>query len=1147
MLTLVQLVEILQQTQVISPAHMNRLRRIAEASPKEFTPSIALRWLIEQKQLTMGQAERLVVLIDPDLAASLHEIHDDTPIPLDDAPQPRDLSTSPQIPVRTPWTNPNDPVGPVTPPAAPVSNVQHSAPVQPAPTQAAVAPAAPAIPVAERAAPATPVPIPVPTAPRGLLDELLDSVAPANPLGLGSQTLLDVRAPVKRRAGTWDSPLILIGGGALLLMLIVGTVLWFVLGRESGDELLRLADDDVRQGAFDQAIFKYDRFITSHGSHPRASYARVQRGTARLRKAVDTTTDWPANLALAQRVVTEIASESSFAEARPELAALLPRIAEHLAKTAVEQSGEAELNIARESFELATKPQLIPEAMRPTVKLQEIEGMLRLAERRQQRAQSLTETTMAIVAAAQTGDFATGFDRHRQLLRTYPDLRGDVKLAEAMQSLSAGLREAVKHESLNAEPLTADVETIITRAVTPVLYLTGEPAEAKPDGDVVVVPIDGSAYAFDAVSGRALWRRFIGRGGFVQRIDASPQSDALLVDAVRNELIRLDGHTGGVRWRASFEKPIIAAPTILRGNALVASSGGSLYQIDLAKGVTTDRWRLPQELATAPIVDTTESLIYVVADHSKLYILSRSKRSCVEIVSTGHAAGQIRVPPVIVGRYLFCAQGQTSEAGLLRSWLANVDGLELKPGNSQPYRGQITTPLATQGRSLALVNEFGAVTIYDVAVGEQSSLKKLIELPGDNESPLARYLQWSGAKLTLSGYEATVNELQASRGRLARLWTSSGTEPIVTAPQSIGERLIYVRKSDSQGAWIVEGAETVTTGKRWQTWLAATVSLQFSKNNDSIQLTSATGDRFDVKGDLTSNQSFASLNRPASEPLVALNALPLDTSRSLLWTRDQRLVAIGAAGKKPEQVRTKVPSAPVIFQGNLLAPSMTGEIEALRSADLSRAWEPFQPSLTPGVDYLWTQPSIADDGQSFVVSDQRTNVYRVGLKQQPKAHLTDLATAQVAEPVEALIVAGDNAYGRDRNGRISSFALADLKPGEHWDLNVSPEGGPWPAGSRALVLSSSGEIWCLAEGKAAWHISWPHGVLAGEPYVEGDSALLATRGGMIVRLNLIDGAIASLANVNQPLVGAARKLDAHWLVTTADGTLLWLDIERSTP
>jgi hypothetical protein len=126
-----------------------------------------------------------------------------------------------------------------------------------------------------------------------LADSLFAEVAPSGaailpPRRRGFRGLWDDRFRSRRpRASQWDSPLLLVGGGVLIVLLFVGVGLLFYLLRGSGDELYELAENDYRDLAYSQAIAKYEKFLAGFPSHPKASEARVRKVLARLRQAVD--------------------------------------------------------------------------------------------------------------------------------------------------------------------------------------------------------------------------------------------------------------------------------------------------------------------------------------------------------------------------------------------------------------------------------------------------------------------------------------------------------------------------------------------------------------------------------------------------------------------------------------------------------------------------------------------------------------------------------------------------------------------------------------------------------------------------------------------------------------------------------------------
>src|SRR6185312_3459578 len=82
---------------------------------------------------------------------------------------------------------------------------------------------------------------------------------------------------VRHERNIWDSPLLLIGGGSLLAMLLTGGALYWALNRGSADQSYELADQDYKAGSYTQAIAKFDEYLKSYPDDSRASLARVNR------------------------------------------------------------------------------------------------------------------------------------------------------------------------------------------------------------------------------------------------------------------------------------------------------------------------------------------------------------------------------------------------------------------------------------------------------------------------------------------------------------------------------------------------------------------------------------------------------------------------------------------------------------------------------------------------------------------------------------------------------------------------------------------------------------------------------------------------------------------------------------------------------
>ena len=175
------------------------------------------------------------------------------------------------------------------------------------------------------------------------------------------------------------------------------------------------------------------------------------------------------------------------------------------------------------------------------------------------------------------------------------------------------------------------------------------------DGQIALAAVDGAVYGLDAAGGKVLWRRFVG-------FDANPQApsfpptplsgeagaDALVVDTARNELLRLESATGRIRWRAAVGEPFDAYPVVAGENILVATRSGKLITIATASGDSPGYVQFPQPLRVAPAIDLHQSLIFQVAAHTNVFILSLADGACQHVAYLGHQPGSITTAPVVI-------------------------------------------------------------------------------------------------------------------------------------------------------------------------------------------------------------------------------------------------------------------------------------------------------------------------------------------------------------------------------------------------------------------------------------------------------------------------------------------------------------------
>jgi outer membrane protein assembly factor BamB len=1116
MLTIEQLLAILERSLLVAPEQIERLRRLNQTSPDEFNPRVAMKWLVHHQYLTEQQAARLLAgeaksLAEPVAPANVdHEVEDEIELlPLDDPKPGKPQPIPPQ------------------PAAAPPSAASQSAALPPL---------------------------------NPLLDELLDDPtfkkAPANrPIGLKSTG--GGPAQPKPRRNVWDSPLLIGGGGLLVLLCLAGGVLFWSLNRQTGEQALAQAEDDYRSGSYSQAIHKYDQFLEKFSGHPGASVARVHRGLAQLRQAVDGTSDWPRALQRAKDVLGQIAREESFGEASTDLAALLPTIAEGLARLAVAHPEATVVAQANEALAMIHK--YVAPTLRPTQKLANIEASLALASRKLDQENSLQTALASIRQSLAAGRAAEAYATEKQLLKMYPELATSDSLRSVLVEITGAERGIVKfvRESVAAEK--DEPASPLLAALTLAHRKPG--AAASTQNDVVFTLADGALFALDAGSGKLLWRRFVGFDTqFVPSPVAGKEASVVLVDSLRRELVCVTAGDGKLRWRAPVGEPFSADPLVVRRQILVAARSGKLVVLDVDTGARVGHFKLPQTLVPRPATDARERLYYQLAEHSSLFVLSAKDQTCPEVLYLGHRAGSVRVPPVMLGRMLLVAENRTPEGGILHVIETGEEGLGLKPVQQIRYAGQLLSAPEMLGRTVFFATDRGALYAYELTEANQENpLAMLVDKPAENTSPVIHYLLAREGRLFLAARGLTQYDAQTSRGRLVPNWINHAGDLFLSMPQLVGRRLLVETRRVAKLPGVAVAGVSPDDGKvLWETQLAAPLAGLVASDDDHEKVMALTVDGAwfdldakDLKGYVTQDapSGFENLAEPISGVPIALKsgewAMVVGAPGSA--KRDRQLLLVDPKSNKKRWLPLPdvLAAAPITFGEGLLVPCRVGQVFCLDPGDGKNQLEPFQPRLEAGTLFAWSSPARLGEMEALI-SDGRTKLYRIGIEARPKPHLVALAEATLAEPTASRIaVLEKTAYVADSGGRLLSFALPDLMPGKDWPLGSPPVWGPIRAGDCVLVVSAKGDLLCVDDQQSLrWEVALPYGPLTGNPLVAGETILLTSVSGVVYRIDAATGAQRAKLDVEQPLAGSPLLLGDRLLLPGRDGTVLIVESPR---
>jgi outer membrane protein assembly factor BamB len=986
------------------------------------------------------------------------------------------------------------------------------------------------------------------------------SLTPVAPRKKGLLRFFSRKKKPAKKKEDWGSSLMLIGGGGLLLLVILGGVLLWALTRGGGDEMFRLATEDYKAGSYAQAIHKYGLYLESYPRHSGASMARVRIGLAKLRQATADKGNWPAALQVANEVLGAIAGEPDFKEAHGELAGMLPAIADGLAADARKKPDQALVDQARQAIALIDK--YVPKSLRPDGKLADVEASLALTVRDIARGTELDKAVAGILEAAKALKTQEAYQLCNALLRQYPELADNLKLNEALLAVSRAQQALVKavqqpKPAESSDPLTAALSTVVLTQYATAAKVAGA------EGQIALAAVDGAVYGLDPATGKVLWRRFVGFDANPQGVAFPPTplstdsgSDALLVDAAHNELLRVEGATGRLRWRQVIGEPFDAYPVVADDRILVAARSGKLIAVAAASGDSSGYTQLPQALRVAPAVDARRSLVLQVAEHTNLFVLSLADGKCRQVVHLGHQPGSVTTAPVLLGDYLLVAVNDGARDATLQVLAVQPDrtgktGPAPKPVQQIRLKGRVQTPLLVDGRRLLVTTDQGTVRVFELVglVGSDAKnpLREIGDTVREDAGNLARFALFQGGEFWIADKQLTKYEIQAARGRLVPKWICAQQSAFLQPPVAAGQTVVTVRRRIGRPGACVSAVAMPESEQQWETQLAVPLAGEpVVAGGDKVIAVTSAGAVFRVDVGKSGSKVIDEPGAPAdASKLKKPLRCALQLSGGLLaLAAEAGTDQIGILDPQSQPLRLrwfKTPNAlacaPVAAAGGLLIPGKIGQVYLL-DPDGKPLAEPFQPRLEAGVELNWRTPAAVGDKEA-VLADGATKLYRLAVADQPKPHLVALAEATVAEPiVSPVAVVAETAYAVDGAGVLAAFELPKLTRAKQLTLSGRCVLGPIAVGGRVLLTTDDEKLLCMgAKGERLWQVALPYGPLAGTPLALGGHYLLASQSGVIWRIDAGSGKELGKVDLGLPLGTGVALLGDQLLVGGHDGTL----------
>ncbi len=1000
--------------------------------------------------------------------------------------------------------------------------------------------------------------------------------------GMGSPSVVDPfgmplelppgHRPSKRskpKNNIWDTKLIVVGGGALIGLLCLGVILFRQLTAESSADMYSKADEQYKAMNYATARVAYEEFGKRYPKDANTSQAKVRVGMSRIRQALEVQKDYQEALTAVQDELPKVQNEIAFNEARTELQTIIPDIAAGFAtlakNTANTEKAQELVDLAEKAMESVNNPVYLPTSFikQQESKIKAILEDIALAKRSIDREQRLVQTIADIQTALAAQQTAKAFATYRALLNEYPGLDKEERLQKAVLEISQKERDLV--QVVDEQPRHAVPET---NSVGKQFVLANRSGAVAPgvEKSVALFLVRGSVYALNAADGKMLWRRYVGHETMIQpqAVNAQAGADALVSDLRRQEVLRLKVASGEVLWRFPVQERF-SSPVIISQRVFIPAQSGRLYTVDIQSGEATKSIVFPQALNVGPVATSDGTQMFQVSDHSNLYSLAVDSLQCKDVYFVGHKSGSIACPTVYTQSHILVIENGGRDS-------ANVHVIAAKAGQpltraQDPFRlkGNVVVPPVVFGRRVLVVTNLAGINVFDVdATNAKQPVTIVASVPPISQLPLTVYPLVDQGRLWTADQRLSRYDIQFAQGKLSRAWIVDEGDTFAGPLQRFGDVLISVRRPQGSSAYVVSAKHCDNRTQFWQTELAVPAGHVTADTARGVRVIGANAVLFAVTKDVLASgyadQPLAVV--PSGKGGAFTQAIELDEGRLALYSshdNERLLIYDPSQENAPLRFLTRPPMSgqitakPVSFAGGLIVPTDTGVVSLVDPRSGDDLVLPFQPKVEAGTRIQWRRPAVLPGGKELVIADDKQNVYRLAVKDQPRKHLAAVEefTLEI-NIVSPLAAVGDLVYGAVR-GQSADVVVAlqtnGLKPSKEIALQGRVIWGPESVGDVVFVQSNVEGILCLdGTGQQRWAFeSKSHGQLAGPPVAVNDAFVFSSIQGTVWSLAGDTGAEQGRIEIGEPLANGPVVFGTRLLLCGTDGAMHVLAIPSPQP
>jgi outer membrane protein assembly factor BamB len=956
-----------------------------------------------------------------------------------------------------------------------------------------------------------------------------------------------------RRKNEWDSPLLLFGGGGLILLVLCGIVTWYLLFRDTGDDQLDLARTAMSDGSYSQAISHYERFLERFSGHPEQSPASVELAMARLRRATEGRSDYELAFDVANKQITAVQNEPSFDSAHDELATLLPRIASGLAgkaETEPDPAAAGELvELSNQALQFCVNPKLIPKKLRDDAELQEIRETLARVERRQESLVAAEATVETMQEAIDSGDTAAAYEAYKLLVKQHPERQTHKKLQEMVHQTSLAEQNDIAFIPTETPAKKTDPPSPIVAELA--LAQHRNRGEIQATG-IICFHADGALYGLEVSTGALSWRRFTGFDPHPYVINIG--EDVITRDASTNDLLRLDRATGKLQWRQPFDKPF-AKPLLLGDKAFVASESGRLFIVELGTGTISGYLQFAQSLHVPPVADGAGHRLYLVGNHSSVYSISLDDLSCTGVYYLGHSPGSIRVAPVVALNKLAVFENRGVGSSQFHLLAIGENGGVTKSLNNNRLTGLVLTQPLVSGRRMIVLTDRGQMNAYELGPQQDASALSQVatRAPSSARSVIGfplltdRFVWVADSQLNKYAIQPTDNRLPVRD--IAKNYRGA----VFDHPLQARDGTLFHLRRPKGRAGIAAAAMDIATGRTlWETDLAIPPAGTpiVDPTNQTITTANTNGAVFVLDQQAidqgVEDQPVKFVNTPPTSPPQLSSAIDLGAGRAVFGTAGETpwLVAYDPARTAARWVKMSGPLAtsPARLGSGFVVPLEIGQVLYCDPAQNNREVAAFQPRLEPRQRVAWLPVGIPEDPtEQCVLCDGTEMIYQLQLTDGAQPTLEAVRSAPIgAMPLSTRIaVTGNHAWIGTNDRRLASFELSTLEISREITLSANIAWGPYAIANQLLMATSDNQLVCLTtDSEVKWKVPLHDGELAGPPLGTDRTLLLSLKKGTIQAMDLATGGLLGERDLGQPLATGLVPFGKRYLVAAHDGTLL---------